>query len=349
MDRLRPGEQLDLGAELRAGNGRTRLVLQADGNLVLYRVDDDRALWASGTSQQPVYRAVMQADGNLVAYGLDGRAYWASHTAGNPGARLVLQDDGNLVIYGGDDRALWASHTVQWFGPVRVPGFLPSTRAPRFGNGPWPTGTELSISIAGLPGVTLDATRMGLCGGMSFLTRDIVEAGTPQLSATQSQQIPVPLARHILARLIDSFEGSATVSRWLLLTRTPDPDSRLGGRGVYHRTIGELPGIIADVAAGRLCPIGLVLTQSAMPWAVFDNHVVLVWGYEQHGDTLTLRTYDCNRPGRDDITIRLPIGSTTTVRPITTNGTDMPARDGHVRGFFRLRYRHQDPTAAYVE
>jgi len=57
MDRLRSGRQLGRGTELVAGNGRTRLAMQADGNLVLYRVDDGHALWASGTSQ-PASRAV---------------------------------------------------------------------------------------------------------------------------------------------------------------------------------------------------------------------------------------------------------------------------------------------------
>jgi len=32
-----------------------------------------------------------------------------------------------------------------------VPGFLPSTSAPLFGNSPWPPGLDLSISIDGLP------------------------------------------------------------------------------------------------------------------------------------------------------------------------------------------------------
>src|SRR4029453_6835644 len=210
MDRLPAGAQLDRGAQLTAANGRTRLGMQADGNLVLYRADDGRALWGSGTAGQPVNRAVLQADGNLVARAADGRVCWASDTAGNAGAQLVLQDDGNLVLYAAGGGPLWSSKTVQWFGPVTVPGFLPSTRAPRFANGPWPHGTRLSISVAGLPPATINATRMGLCGGMSFLTRDIVESGTPQLRGTQADQIPVALAQHILGRLIDSFSGPAT-------------------------------------------------------------------------------------------------------------------------------------------
>ena len=349
MDRLPAGAQLDRGAQLTAANGRTRLVMQADGNLVLYRADDGRALWASGTAGQPVNRAVLQADGNLVARAADGRVCWASDTAGNAGARLVLQDDGNLVLYAAGGGPLWSSKTVQWFGPVTVPGFLPSTRAPRFANGPWPQGTRLSISVAGLPPATVNATRMGLCGGMSFLTRDIVESGTPQLRGTQADRIPVALAQHILGRLIDSFSGPAIVSRWLALTRAPDDDSRVLGDGVFHQTIDELPRIVGDVAAGRLCPIGLVLTRSYAPWAVFQNHVVLVWGYEQHGDTLTLRTYDCNRPRRDDITIKVDIGSPTAVTAIITNGTDMDSASGRVRGFFRLPYRRKSAAAAYID
>ena len=64
-----------------------------------------------------------------------------------------------------------------------VPGFLPSTHAPLFRNGPWPAGLKLAIRVAALPALSLDATRWGLCGGMTFLTRDIVEAAQPQLCA----------------------------------------------------------------------------------------------------------------------------------------------------------------------
>ena len=47
------------------------------------------------------FELVMQADGNLVVYGagLTG-ALWASGTGGGRGASLTMQDDGNLVVYG---------------------------------------------------------------------------------------------------------------------------------------------------------------------------------------------------------------------------------------------------------
>jgi hypothetical protein len=96
-----------------------------------------------------------------------------------------------------------------------VPNFLPSTHAPLFHNGPWPAGTNLSISIMGLPPVTIDATQMGLCGGMSFLACDIYEAGTEQLRNRDSSRIPAALAGHVLTRLIHSFDGGPVVARWL--------------------------------------------------------------------------------------------------------------------------------------
>lgn len=348
MDRLHADQQLAIGEELTSHNARVRLVMQGDGNLVLYRTDDGVPLWSSDTWQQPVTHAVMQQDGNFVLYTDEEKPLWATNTDGNPGAWIVLQDDGNVVLYGDSGVALWASDTVQRFGPVAVPGFLPSTRAPLFGNGPWPAGSTLQISVYGLPVISVDVTRMGLCGGMSFLARDIHEAGTPQLRGTSSKQIPLELAQHILGRLINSFNGPAVVQRWLAETQALDHETLVWGPGLFHRTIDEVPGILDNIDNGILCPIGLVLVHSYAPWDVFQNHVVLVWGYERHGDVLTLRTYDCNRPSRDDIVIQLDISSHRPAKTITTNGTagDVP---GQIRGFFRIPYTPADPGPAYIE
>jgi len=348
MDRLLANQQLNINDQLVSNNGRVRLVMQGDGNLVLYRTDDGRALWASNTAQSPVNHTIMQGDGNLVAYSVDGHPYWATGTKGHPGAWVVLQDDGNFVVYDSANHPLWASNTVQYFGPAFVPGFRPSTNAPLFHNGPWPGGTVLSISVFGLPSVNVDATKMGLCGGMAFLTRDIFESGTPQLRGQDSTKIPVALAEYMLARLIQSFNGPATVNRWLAVTQALDHDTDVRGPGLFHQTVNEVPGIIAEINSGQLCPIGIVLVQSSLPWDVFQNHVVLAWGYEQHGDVLTLHTCDCNRQGRDDIFISLDISSVKPAKTITTNGTDGPAA-GQVRGFFRLPYSHLDPSPAYID
>lgn len=348
MDRLLAGQRLDIGDELISRNGRVRLVMQGDGNLVLYRTDDGAPLWASDTWQQPVSHAVMQHDGNFVLYSDEEKPYWATNTDGNPGACIVAQDDGNLVLYGGSGTALWASHTVQRFGPVTVPGFRPSTRAPLFRNGPWPRGTVPQLNVPGLPATAIDVTGMGLCGGMSFLTRDIFESGTPQLRGRSSEQIPIELAQHILLRLLHSFGGPGVVARWLSDTQALDHDTVFWGPGLYRRTLAEVPAVLDDVDNGVLCPIGLVLIRSYAPWDVFENHVVLVWGYERHGDVLTLRTYDCNIPNSDDIVIQLDISSPVPAKTITTNGTGV-GTTGQIRGFFRLPYTHADPSPAYVD
>lgn len=100
---LGSGQQLPPGALLRSADGQYRMVMQGDGNLVVYR--QSAALWATGGSD-PGSRAVMQGDGNFVVY--DGAAAkWASTSSGFGGAELVLQDDGNAVIYHGG-HAIWA-------------------------------------------------------------------------------------------------------------------------------------------------------------------------------------------------------------------------------------------------
>jgi hypothetical protein len=113
-----------------------------------------------------------------------------------------------------------------------VPGFLPSTHAPLFRNGPWPAGLRLTIHVAGVPVLSLDATRWGLCGGMTFLTRDSVEAGQPQLCVRDPSRIPLALAQHLLRRQIDSVKAASMITRWLATTWQPDHGTRLWGRSL---------------------------------------------------------------------------------------------------------------------
>ncbi len=54
-------------------------------------------------------RLIMQSNGDLVLY-WGGRAVWTSHTD-VPGSRLVLLHNGNLVIYTPANRAVWQSGT----------------------------------------------------------------------------------------------------------------------------------------------------------------------------------------------------------------------------------------------
>jgi len=102
------GFGLAAGRSIKSCDGRFELVMQADGNLVLYK--SNTVLWNSGTNGKKGYKAEMQGDGNLVVYDGEGTALWNSHTGGHPGAGLDLQTDGNLVIYAGS-HAVWSSGT----------------------------------------------------------------------------------------------------------------------------------------------------------------------------------------------------------------------------------------------
>ncbi len=104
-DGLAPGDVLTPGQFIRSSNGWVTLILQGDGNLVLYGPQGALRTWG-----QAANFAVMQEDGNFVLYG-PGGALWDSVTYGHPGAFLLVQDDGNLVIYAGDGTPLWATNT----------------------------------------------------------------------------------------------------------------------------------------------------------------------------------------------------------------------------------------------
>ena len=109
-DRLSSEESLVPNESLRSANGQFSLLLQQDGNLVLYE-QETQPVWATGTDGQEIARATMQQDGNLVLYTASGQAAWASETDGNEGAYLVVQDDRNVVIYSAAEDPLWATNT----------------------------------------------------------------------------------------------------------------------------------------------------------------------------------------------------------------------------------------------
>ncbi|UXY22962.1 hypothetical protein N8I84_32875 [Streptomyces cynarae] len=99
----------------------TFLVMQRDGNLVMYRKRDGAAIWSTKTWGHSGAYAMMQSDGNLVVYpkgksASTGGALWSTKTWGHSGAYAVMQDDGNLVVYpkgksASTGGALWASNT----------------------------------------------------------------------------------------------------------------------------------------------------------------------------------------------------------------------------------------------
>lgn len=114
-DQLHAGQELAIGQELRSNSGLFLLLMQADGNAVLYREGTPRQpLWATNT--RGGVKLAMQGDDNLVAYGPGDAPLWSSNTAHRGGTGhvwLAVQDDGNLVIYRDiDGHAVWDRHAT---------------------------------------------------------------------------------------------------------------------------------------------------------------------------------------------------------------------------------------------
>ena len=122
---LKPNEYLTSNKYLVSDNKAFFLIMQSDGNLVVYKgsgpSDNKGALWSSGTSGKGESFAIMQSDGNFVIYKGSGPsdnkgALWNSKTFGKGESFAIMQDDGNFVVYKGsgpsDNKgALWNSKT----------------------------------------------------------------------------------------------------------------------------------------------------------------------------------------------------------------------------------------------
>jgi surface antigen len=101
-----------------SSNGRYRLVLQSDGNLVEY--GPNGAIWSTMTGGNNGASFVQQGDGNGVVYSASNQPLWANMTM-NSGARLAVQDDANIVTYIGST-PLYATLQHARFGQMRAAG-----------------------------------------------------------------------------------------------------------------------------------------------------------------------------------------------------------------------------------
>jgi hypothetical protein len=103
---------LSKGQSLHSKNGKYRLTLQDDGNLVLY-TDQNKAIWNSGTyGKNSKYLATDNS--KLTLYDMANNKIWQSSAGYLPSiysANLVLQDDGNLVLYNSNGTYAWDTKT----------------------------------------------------------------------------------------------------------------------------------------------------------------------------------------------------------------------------------------------
>lgn len=103
---------LTAGESVPSPSGSFRLVMQTDGNLVLYYEPESVAVWDTHTTGHPGAHAAMQTDGNLVVTASTGRdVLWDSGSSANDPV-LMVQDDGNLVVYGTNTTGQYAAWNV---------------------------------------------------------------------------------------------------------------------------------------------------------------------------------------------------------------------------------------------
>lgn len=194
--------------------------------------------------------------------------------------------------------------------------FLPSRDGFRFRNH-W---DNAPYTLPPLRGTLLDQkygnADDGLCGGMVLTALDYFVAGQeiPSMDAAPAGEQD-PLFRHLVDRLFDTFSvNSVSLMLKLMNPLYPDGDDNVlntfglaNGRAdvMAHQ---EWPLIRADLDAGRPSPVCIITVKSVNPGDLGKNHQVLAYAYEADGHNITLRVYDPNQPGRNDIYMKFTDG-----------------------------------------
>ena len=113
-DTLASGSVLRAGDYLVSNNNAAFVIMQDDGNLVVYRGSGPSNnlghLWDSVSVRQGASYVIMQADCNLVVYhDVDGPSWNSRTVQSNGSCHAVMQNDMNFVVYKNQGTALWSS------------------------------------------------------------------------------------------------------------------------------------------------------------------------------------------------------------------------------------------------
>jgi hypothetical protein len=200
-----------------------------------------------------------------------------------------------------------------------VPGFLPSVYGLRFANA-FPPGPTIRLGPLDPRVIGIGDAASGLCGGMAWTARDLWAAGVaaPPGDGPQGDGPPAngsPRFRALVRRQVQSLDWFRVPLRYLdLQAFRPDPPTGLAALlarepSRVDAVRREWPRIRASIVAGEPCVVGLVRASGFSPWALTQNHQVLAWGFDaaEADDAITIRVYDPNHPGRDDVELRATI------------------------------------------
>ena len=216
-----------------------------------------------------------------------------------------------------------------------VAGFLPSVKGFQFANA-WPSGPTVKFGPIDPRWIGIGDAADGLCGGMVYTVGDLFAADLPVPADREPPANGSPQFRAIVRRQIQSLAFLTVPLRYWLRSAL---GGSLGGdraRSTYDR---EWPKARALIDGGKVAMIGLIRVASANPRSLTRNHQVMAYGYAEDGRGVTLRLYDPNWPGRDDVTITIDLDPA--FRPTgLSQSTGEP-----LLGWFVLPYRARDPRA----
>ncbi|TAK02655.1 MAG: hypothetical protein EPO36_01490 [Chloroflexota bacterium] len=186
-----------------------------------------------------------------------------------------------------------------------VAGFLPSTSGFRFPNR-WPAGPAFELRARYLR-IGIGEVAEGLCGGMCFAAADRFLRGEAPPPDAAPPPAGTALFEEIAHRQLDSLELGVTPLRfWWAAARV-----RLG-RWTAAAQVREWRSIRAGIETGRPASLGLVRSAAVNPFSLTTNHQVLGYAYAAGPALATIRIYDPNHPGRDDVAVTLRIGGVAT-------------------------------------
>jgi hypothetical protein len=215
-----------------------------------------------------------------------------------------------------------------------VPGFLPSSSGFHFPN-QFPDVPVRTIPIPLFGDLPIGSAAGGLCGGMAYAVRDMLEAEVAPPPDANPPAPGSPLFNYLVDRLIESFDIPRGIARYFEWMQFPDDDNWFV-RGVVRRTLDDtLPRVRDDIDHGHLSPLGIVVARSINPSDLRFNHQVLSYAYDigANGD-ISISLYDPNRPNDDDARMTIAVGGD---RPAISYPGG-PA----VRGFFRSEFVARD-------
>jgi hypothetical protein len=180
-----------------------------------------------------------------------------------------------------------------------VPGFQPSVAGFRFANR-FPPGPTVRFGPLDPRWIGIGDAAAGLCGGMAWYVRERFETGQPIATTAEPPANGSPLFRAIVRRQVRSLDRLRTPVRFWWMGAQGDRTALASSRD--H----AWPWIRERLDAGRLAMVGLMRHRGANPFRLTDSHQVLAFAYEVADDgEVTLRFYDPNHPGRDDVTVTL--------------------------------------------